>query len=52
KALIYPEGWGKPHEHISMYLSPIYPNGLTKIVDTEYRFAVTSQTDPNNTVKR
>ncbi|XP_026400425.1 MATH domain and coiled-coil domain-containing protein At3g58210-like [Papaver somniferum] len=49
KALIDPKGNKEVYDHLSLFLCPI---DLTKSVDTEYTFAVTSQTDSNNTVEK
>ncbi|RZC76144.1 hypothetical protein C5167_000306 [Papaver somniferum] len=49
RACIYPKGMGKVYDHLSLYLVPV---DLTKSVNTEYCFAITSQTDRNNKVRK
>ncbi|XP_026443443.1 ubiquitin carboxyl-terminal hydrolase 12-like [Papaver somniferum] len=49
KAHIYPKGNRRGYDQLSLFLCPI---DLTESVDTNYSFTVTSQTDPNNNVKR
>ncbi|KAI3860521.1 hypothetical protein MKX03_017903 [Papaver bracteatum] len=49
KARIYPEGFGTVFDHLSLYLLAV---DLTENVDTEFTFAVTSQTDRNNSVRK
>ncbi|RZC47812.1 hypothetical protein C5167_040760 [Papaver somniferum] len=48
KACICPKGREEVYDHISLYLVPV---DLTKSVDTQFSFAITSQKDRNNTLR-
>ncbi|KAI3894784.1 hypothetical protein MKX03_023579 [Papaver bracteatum] len=46
RAQIYPKGYRKVYDHLSLYLCPV---DLAKSVHVKFSFAVTSQTNCNNT---
>ncbi|KAI3896472.1 hypothetical protein MKX03_014619 [Papaver bracteatum] len=49
KARIYPKGDSRVYDQLSLFLCPV---NLTRSLITEFRFAVTSQTDRNNRVTK